>query len=78
MLGITRRDGTFRGAPVGPTRLHPGDVLLLYGMGGTLEEIDRRPSGPVGDRAHRTAVEHQWALVAAEEREDEAQPSPAP
>ena len=74
VLGITRRDGTFRGAPVGPTVVHVGDVLLLYGMAATLEEIDRRPAGPSGDRAHAAAVEHQLALEAAEEREDVNQP----
>jgi hypothetical protein len=73
VLGITRPDGTFRGAPVGPTLVRPGDILVLYGKGATLEEIDRRPAGPAGDLAHRTAVEHQLALEAAEERDD---PSP--
>ncbi|HET6795497.1 MAG TPA: TrkA C-terminal domain-containing protein [Acidimicrobiales bacterium] len=70
VLGITRQDGMFRGAPVGPTLVRPGDVLLLYGRAAILEEVDRRPAGPAGDQAHRTAVEHQWALVAAEERDD--------
>lgn len=70
VLGITRQDGTFRGAPVGPTVVHVGDVLLLYGKTATVEEIDRRPAGSAGDRAHEAAIQHQLALEAAEERRD--------
>ncbi|HEU4631941.1 MAG TPA: TrkA C-terminal domain-containing protein [Gemmatimonadaceae bacterium] len=56
VLGIERVDGGFIGAPRGPTRVAPGDVLILYGRAPLLDELDRRPAGPAGDRAHRAAV----------------------
>lgn len=77
VLGITRPNGTFRGAPVGQTLVRPGDRLLLYGKGPILEDLDRRPAGPAGDLAHRTAVEHQGTLEATEERDDPTRPGPS-
>ncbi|HZU73776.1 MAG TPA: TrkA C-terminal domain-containing protein [Acidimicrobiales bacterium] len=77
VLGLTRPDGTFRGAPVGSTTVHPGDVLVVYGHAGSLEELDRRPAGPAGDRAHEAAVHHQLAVVLAEEEADRAHSSRA-
>ena len=68
VLGIERdgaHDGargdarTYVGVPRGPTRILVGDVLLVYGRSALLEQIDRRPAGPEGDRAHAAAVERQ-------------------
>ncbi len=72
VLGISRSDGRYRGAPVGQTMLHVGDVLVLYGKADALTEIDHRGVGPDGDRRHELAVERQRVLVDREELDDRA------
>lgn len=57
VLGVQRRDGTFVGAPDGDTQVLAGDVLVLYGRGERLAELDRRQRGFGGDMAHARAVE---------------------
>ena len=63
LLGVVRPDQTYIGAPTGSTRLHPGDLLLAYGRGSQLAELDKRSTGEEGERAHLRAVaehrEHQ-------------------
>lgn len=76
VLGITRADGHYRGAPVGRTMVHDGDILILYGRADALREIDHRQAGPDGDDRHRQAVERQRELVDREES-DESSRSPA-
>lgn len=66
VLGLTRTDGTYLGAPTGATRVHPGDILILYGREDDLKEIDRRAAGGAGDEMHARAVARQEAL----ERQD--------
>jgi hypothetical protein len=63
VLGIVRGDGTYVGAPIPSTEVHPGDTLVAYGRGPELAELDRRPAGPAGDEAHRTAVSRRLAEV---------------
>jgi hypothetical protein len=76
ILGIQRRGGFYIGAPQGVSRIHDGDVLVLYGPIERLEEIDRRQSGKAGDQAHQDAiVEHQSELKAQAEL-DELKKSP--
>lgn len=59
VLGVERSDGSYVGAPTGETLVRAGDVLVLYGRGERLEELDRRPAGDVGERAHEDAVDDQ-------------------
>ena len=59
VLGIERRGGAYVGVPRGPTRILVGDVLLVYGRSALIEQIDRRPLGEAGDRAHAEAVGRQ-------------------
>jgi hypothetical protein len=59
VLGITRPDGRFIGAPHGKVRLAPGDVLLLYGRAGSFQDLSRRPAGQSGWNDHRMAVAEQ-------------------
>ncbi|HET9076070.1 MAG TPA: TrkA C-terminal domain-containing protein [Acidimicrobiales bacterium] len=66
VLGLTRPDGSYLGAPTGASRVNAGDVLVVYGTAGNLRELDQRPAGPVGDRSHQTAVARQEHLEAAE------------
>lgn len=71
VLGIQRADGTFIGAPRGPTRIKANDLLIIYGREEALAELDRRRQGRRGDRAHRKAIESQEKVVAEEVKADE-------
>ena len=67
LLGIDRPGGAYVGAPVAETTIQPGDVLIIYGRRHAIAELDERPQGAPGDRAHADAVaEH--ARVIEEER----------
>ena len=74
MLGLTRAGGSYLGTPLGGTRIEAGDSLLLYGLQEHLDDLDRRPAGPEGDRLHRVAVERQLELA---RREEAADPAPS-
>jgi hypothetical protein len=78
VLGVTRADGSHLGVPGGWTVLAPGDTAVIYGRADSLDEIDRRPAGPEGDRRHEIAVEHQRLLVLAERSADLAREGNAP
>jgi hypothetical protein len=62
VLGLTRRGPGFIGTPTGGTHVRSGDVLLVYGRGELLDELDDRPAGAPGDGAHRAAVARQERL----------------
>jgi hypothetical protein len=64
VLGVQHADGSYRGAPAGPTRIVTGDTLIVYGRQDDLCEIDCRPAGPEGDAAHERAVAEQERLEA--------------
>lgn len=53
ILGVTRTDGSYIAVPDFDTRIEGGDTVIAYGPGDRLCELDRRPSGPDGDRRHR-------------------------
>jgi hypothetical protein len=72
VLGITRRDGTYLGAPKAATKILPHDTLILYGRASALERLDQRGKGWVGERDHQEAVAEQKKVVRAEEEEDPA------
>jgi hypothetical protein len=56
VLGISRSDGVYLGAPDGETKILPGDVLVLYGQTPGFEDLDTRKRDRRGDRKHRRAV----------------------
>jgi hypothetical protein len=62
VLGLTRPNGEYLGAPTGATVVRPDDILVLYGREDSLNEIDHRPAGYEGDRAHDLAVARQVQL----------------
>lgn len=66
LLGITRPDGAYVGAPSGETEIRAGDLLVLYGREDCVQALDQRPTGPTGDRHHEMAVARHSARAAAE------------
>lgn len=45
VLGVVRGDGDYVGAPPSDLRLHPGDLLVLYGRNNRLHELATRAPG---------------------------------
>ena len=76
VLGIERAEGTYLGAPKGPTRIVPADTLTLYGRVSALEELDQRRKSHQGDQEHAEAVVEQQEVIQEEERADPAQNAP--
>lgn len=72
VLSIQREDGSYIGVPRGDTPVLSGDVVILYGRGSNLAELDRRPAGPVGDEAHADAVARQRLVLNVEAYGDPA------
>jgi hypothetical protein len=56
VLGVTRSDGRYLGAPHPDARVRSGDVLVIYGEEHHVDELDRRPAGAEGDQLHAAAV----------------------
>ncbi len=73
VLGITRKDGKYIGAPNGAMKLLAGDTLIIYGRASAFEELDRRQKGPVGDREHAEAVAEQAGILEESIREEVAE-----
>jgi hypothetical protein len=71
LLVITRADGTFRAAPDGQTVIRAGDNLVLYGSSERLHELDQRPAGDPGARAHDVAVAEQRHVRQQQRRLDD-------
>lgn len=67
VLGLTRPNGRYVGAPGGATRIGPGDLLVVYGSEDCLGALDRRPSGARGDAEHDVAAARQGRRQAQEE-----------
>jgi hypothetical protein len=70
VLGITRANGDWLGAPDGDTVLHTGDVLVVYGREERVCELDERHRDAAGDAAHAAAVAEQERLEAEEEERE--------
>lgn len=66
VLGLERASGAYLGAPRGETKVLPGDTLLLYGRRESIEELDARPAGFLGELAHEQAAREQEELEAQE------------
>jgi hypothetical protein len=62
VLGITRRDDTYIGAPDGLTMLYPKDTLILYGRGKAITKLDKRRKGARGEEEHDQAIAEQEAV----------------
>lgn len=68
ILGVQRGPQAYLGAPRGNTLVEVGDVLIVYGPGERIEDLDRRPAGPEGDEARKRAVSAQQREEVREER----------
>lgn len=78
VLGISRADGTFLGAPRGDSLLNAGNVPLLYGRDIAIKALDQREAGATGNLAHLEAVVEQQQQAKKEKAEDtEAEPTNA-
>ena len=56
VLGIERRDRIYIGTPYGDNCICPGDTLIVYGRKAAFVELDVRPEGIEGEKAHQMAV----------------------
>lgn len=70
VLGIRHPDGRYVGAPTITTPIRAGDLVVVYGRAGALEELRDRKAGISGDRAHDRAVVEQRRIVAAQTEVD--------
>ncbi len=73
VLGVKRPDGTYLGAPKGPTCIRDNDILIMYGRSPVLAELDRRDAGWRGDVAHKQSVNEQKQVFAEQHRNDPVQ-----
>jgi len=71
VLGITRENGHYIGAPKGPSKIKPDDTLILDGRASAFDELDERKKGLAGDREHNAAVDQQKKISEAEKAEAE-------
>ena len=71
VLGVTRENGNYIGAPRGRTEILPGDTLILYGRTPCVAELDRRRKGDEGDIEHTKATQAQRAVAQKEQAHDE-------
>ena len=72
VIGIERQNGDYLGVPYGETEIFPGDVLVVYGLGGSIEDIDQRVRGRKAEFEHRQKVEDQERRKKEEKRKDTA------
>jgi len=70
VLGLTRLDGRYIGAPDGGTAIDENDVLILYGRAGVLKDLDDRKPGFMGFVAHQQQVADQQKVARKEKEED--------
>lgn len=70
VLGITRKDGKYVGAPRGSTKIHVGDNLIIYGKGNMCANLAERRVGVEGEVLHRQAVSEQTRNLLEQEREE--------
>ena len=72
VLGISRPDGSYVGAPHGSMVVRPGDTLLLYGRSPRLAELGRRRAGAEGEQRRRGAIAEEWQVEREEETDGAA------
>jgi hypothetical protein len=68
VLGITRKDGVYIGAPHGNTLVQCGDVLTCYGREKLLRTLATRSAGRKGNSEHTAATKEQAKIVKEESK----------
>jgi hypothetical protein len=76
VLGVQHPDGPYIGAPTGTIKILPGDVVTMYGPDDRLEDLDGRPVGAAGDRAHVDAIRDQATRERHEQQVADQRPEP--
>jgi len=71
VLGLTRENGNYIGAPRGPTEIMLGDTLILYGRTSCVAKLDQRRKGDEGDIEHTKATQAQRVVAEKEKAHDE-------
>lgn len=77
VLGITRSDGSYLGAPRGDSELAAGDTALLYGRESVLAELDQRRAGVGGHLRHAESVARESVQSELGDTDGEASDPPA-
>lgn len=75
VLGVTRPDASYIGAPRGDLTLREGDSVLFYGRAQQLQELDRRRRDIGGELAHVDAVAEQQLARDGETAGGEEEPA---
>jgi len=70
VLGITRKNGTYIGAPSGATGIFAGDTVVIYGRTSAFVELDERRRGSSGDKQHADAIAEHAGIVENEKKSD--------
>jgi len=71
VLGITREDGEYIGAPRGKIKIRAGDTVTVYGRAAALEELGKRLKGEIGDRDHDEAMDKQDRIWKIEDKKSD-------
>jgi len=71
VLGVTRADGRFIGAPDGETEIKADNVLILYGRAEVMIDLDQRQYGYTGNMAHQKNIVDQKKIEREEKNKDE-------
>jgi len=71
VLGITRKDGRFIGAPDGGTPIHENDDLIPYGRAAVMRDLDERKTGFRGFVAHQQQIADQEKGIREEKQQDQ-------
>jgi hypothetical protein len=69
LLGITRENGEYVGAPRPDAVITAGDTVLLYGRRAVLKRLARRRADASGEREHHAAVDEERRHQAAEQEQ---------
>ncbi|MFG0305965.1 MAG: TrkA C-terminal domain-containing protein [Phycisphaerales bacterium JB040] len=77
VLGVTKPDGEYRGAPSGRTVLEAGDRILVYGRNDRIRGLDERRKDLSGEAERRRAMLEQYADEAADAEEVKARDNEA-
>lgn len=78
VLGITRSDGLFIGAPRGSSVTKAGDTLLVYGRSSELEALDRRRADVRGKMDRLSAVAEQRRVLQEQDVEEQKSETKTP